>query len=309
MQTETKADSLDFCSECGSSLKHEIERDALGDRMKRFETVTKIALPRRTYTLMRIDGRAFHTFTRGLTRPYDLSLINAMDATAVALCEQIAGAQFAYVQSDEISIVAVDFLGLDTQPWFEGYVQKWASVGASIATAAFNYEIARQYFARLYDTDNVSLLAHQPLSAKKPLAVFDARVFTIPDFVEVENYFVWRQKDAIRNSVSMLAQHYASHKQLHGKNQSAQHEVIHAAGDNWANHPNGFKNGRVIRKSGVQEWGKELGQQPSPENFKVGNWFVDDNTPVFTQNREYLRSLVPIPWDNDVIVRKAAAAE
>jgi tRNA(His) guanylyltransferase len=290
------------------NMPNKPKADSLGDRMKRYESVSRYTLPRRTYTLIRVDGRAFHTFTKGLIRPYDSNLMDAMDTAAIRLCEEVAGAKFAFVQSDEISLLATDFTDIKTEPWFDGVVQKCASITASIVTAAFNYEIAKQYFSRLHDSNDPAL-PHHLLSKKTPVATFDSRVFQVPDFVEVENYFVWRQKDAIRNSVSMLAQHYASHKQLHGKNQSAQHEVIHAAGDNWANHPNGFKNGRVIRKSGVQEWGKELGQQPSPENFKVGNWFVDDNTPVFTQNREYLRSLVPIPWDNDVIVRKAAAAE
>ena len=74
---------------------------------------------------------------------------------------------------------------------------------------------------------------------KRPTAVFDARVFIIPDLIEVENYFVWRQQDAERNSVMMLARAYASHKALAGKNRAAQHEIIHEAGDNWAKHPAG----------------------------------------------------------------------
>ena len=221
--------------------------------MKKLENVTRFVLPPRTYTVMRVDGKAFHTWTRGLAKPYDQHFMHCMDTTAARLCEQISGAQFAYVQSDEISVLAVDFLDIKTQPWFDGVVQKWASVGAATASACFNWA-AEHSFA---------------LTGKPP-AQFDARVFTIPDFVEVANYFVWRQKDAIRNSVSMLAQHYYSHKQLQGKSTTDRHELIHKAGDNWAKHPNNFKNGRVIRK------------RPHTDEMvldKISHWYVDE-TPV-----------------------------
>src|SRR5271166_2006304 len=119
-------------------------RDALGDRMKRYEDITRFKLPPRTYTLLRVDGRAFHTWTRGLAKPYDQLLMKIMDKTAIALCEEIAGAQFAFVQSDEISILAVDFLEIGTQAWFDGLVQKWCSVAAAIATATFNAEVVAE---------------------------------------------------------------------------------------------------------------------------------------------------------------------
>ena len=107
-------------------------KDALGDRMKRYENVTRFTLPRRTYTILRVDGRAFHSWTKGLEKPYDLNFMECMDRAAIALCSQIAGAQCAYVQSDEISVLCVDFLDIATEPWFDGSVQKFASVGASI---------------------------------------------------------------------------------------------------------------------------------------------------------------------------------
>src|SRR5271170_1000953 len=225
-------------------------RDALGDRMKRYEEATRFSLPRRTYTIIRIDGRAFHSWTRGLEKPYDTDFMHLMDWTAVALCEQISGAQFAYVQSDEISVLAVDFLDINTEPWFDGNIQKWCSVGASIATAEFNVYVASAYFGRMYDMEHDPEAGkdYSKIAKKAPDAVFDSRVFIIPDLIEVENYFVWRQQDAERNSVMMLARAHASHKQLAGKNRAAQHEIIHAAGDNWAKHPVDFKHGRVVRK-------------------------------------------------------------
>jgi len=271
-------------------------KDSLGDRMKRYEETTRFTLPRRTYTILRVDGKAFHSWTRGLTKPYDFELMSYMDTTAVVLCEEISGAQFAYVQSDEISVLAVDFLDVNTQPWFDGNVQKWASVGASIATQRFNEYVAALWFHRLYLGGEPG---DPPIAKKPPSALFDARVYTIPDLIEVENYFVWRQQDAERNSVAMLAQSYASAKQLHGKNRAEQHEIIHKAGDNWAKHPVRFKHGAAVCKVGANGF---------PDDSKrIGNWFVDANTPVFTKDREYLRSKIPVIWNDDLLVRKATA--
>jgi tRNA(His) guanylyltransferase len=265
-------------------------RDALGDRMKRYEEPTRFTLPRRTYTLLRVDGKAFHSWTRGLAKPYDIGFIHCIDSAAIALCEQIPGAQFAYVQSDEISVLAVDFLDIKTESWFDGNVQKWASVGAGIATMAFNRAVAER-------TEWLN---------KKPNAVFDARVFTIPDPIEVENYFVWRQQDAERNSVMMLARAYASHKQLAGKKRADQHEIIHKAGDNWAKHPVRFKHGAVIAHE-KEKFDSQYAKEAGIESVTYSNWAVDVNTPVFTKERQYLRELVPIVWDDDLLVRKAAS--
>jgi tRNA(His) 5'-end guanylyltransferase len=268
-------------------------KDALGDRMKRYEATTRFTLPRRTYTILRVDGRAFHSWTRGLAKPYDRSFMDLMDVAAKRLCEQIPGAQFAYVQSDEISVLAVDFLNINTEPWFEGNVQKWASIGASIATMSFNLGLMELKGMNFNENE-------LPVTKKLPNAVFDARVFVIPDLVEVENYFVWRQQDAERNSVMMLARAYASHKALAGKKRAEQHEIIHKAGDNWAKHPASFKHGRMILKFQYQH-------ETDPP--KQGNWLVDANTPVFTKDREYLRSRIPLVWNDDLLVRKASAGE
>lgn len=266
-------------------------RDALGDRMKRYEAVTRYTLPRRTYTVLRIDGRSFHTWTKGLEKPYDLNFMHCMDRAALALCSQIAGAQFAYVQSDEISILVVDFLDINTEPWFDAAVQKWASVSASIATMAFNKQVSNYH-------ENPTLRSGllRKIGGKEANAVFDSRVFIIPDLIEVENYFVWRQQDAERNSVMMLARAYASHKELAGKKRADQHEIIHAAGDNWAKHPASFKHGRVILRNGAKI-----------AVTRDTNWIVDENTPSFTKDRDYLRSLIPVVWDNDLLVRKMGA--
>ena len=114
-------------------------KDQLGDRMKAFyEDRTRIKLPRRTYTIIRIDGKAFHTYTKGLKRPFDTGLIDDMNWTTEYLCKNIQGVKFGYVQSDEISLVLTDFDTLQTDLWFDGNLQKMASIAASMATARFN---------------------------------------------------------------------------------------------------------------------------------------------------------------------------
>lgn len=171
---------------------------AFGDRMKLYERTTKHILSPRTYTIVRVDGRAFHTYLKGCEKPFDYQVIDAMDRTAAALCEAISGVRFAYTQSDEISILLTD-LEPRTQPWFGGEIQKICSVSASLATAAFNHHYDRP----------VSSVRHD-------YATFDARVYTIPSRIEVANYFLWRQQDAIRNAVSMAAEVYFSSRELHG---------------------------------------------------------------------------------------------
>jgi len=245
-------------------------KDDLGTRMKtQYEQRTRTFLPRRTYTIIRLDGKAFHTFTRGMDRPYDKKFMAAMDNTAKFLCEEIQGCELAYVQSDEISLLLTDFTKITTDAWFDGQVQKMVSVSASMAAAKFNQEMLGQIISgRDIDiADTIFTMASQPL------ALFDARVFTIPDPVEVENYFVWRQKDAVRNSLSMHAQSLFSHKELHSKSQSDMHEMIHTKGENWNDLPDGFKRGRTIVKA------------------VNGNWIIE--TLDFLKERQILSDLIP----------------
>lgn len=238
-------------------------------RMKeQYEDRYRFMLPRRTYTIIRVDGRAFHTWTRGMDRPYDMGLVCAMDVTALELCKSIAGAQLGYVQSDEISVLVTDFAKDDTAAWFDNNLQKLCSISASIATATFNAQFK-----------------------EKKLAHFDSRVFQIPDPIEVENYFVARQKDAVRNSVAMLAQHYCSHKELHCVPVEKMHDKIHEHGDNWNAHPIRFKHGGAIAKVPVPAHTKEtkVGPVEIPEH---DDWAVV-NPPVFTKDREWLIAKIP----------------
>lgn len=237
--------------------------DPIGDRMKgQYENRTRYSLPRRTYTIIRVDGKAFHTFTRGCKRPFDKDLMDVMDETALELCKGIQGAAFAYTQSDEISILLTDFTKITTDAWFDGNVQKITSVSASIATAAFN----SMWFG--------GQVEGEPRERLKP-ALFDSRVFTIPDSTEVMNYFIWRQQDAVRNSIQMVSQSLYSQKELHGKSSNEQQEMIFQKGINWNNYTAREKRGGLI---GYNEF--------------EGKWQAME-CPTFTQERYVLDALIP----------------
>lgn len=215
------------------------DKTALGDRVKRYEQAAHTVLPRRCYTLIRCDGRAFHSYLRGADKPFDYAFMDDMDATAAALCAEISGAAFAYVQSDEISVLLTDFATHGTEPWFGGEVQKMVSIAAATATAALN--------ARRYDGPNGA-------PGTDRLATFDARVFTLADAAEVGNYFIWRQRDAVRNSITMAAQALFSHKQLNGVNSDQKQQLLWESGINWNDYPDGAKRGRIVtRKTGERE--------------------------------------------------------
>lgn len=234
-------------------------KDSLGDRMKeQYEDRTRIFLPRRTFTIIRVDGKSFHTFTRNCAKPYDEELNFAMDAVAVDLCREIQGAAFAYVQSDEVSVLVSDFITIKTDAWFNGNLQKIVSVSASVATAAFN----------------------SAWVGSDELALFDARAFTIPDPVEVENYFIWRQQDAVRNSIQGLGQSCFSQKELSGKSCDQIQEMLFTqCGINWNDIPVDQKRGRVADK------------------IESEGWKMDYAIPSFTAERNYLQYMIPTRTD------------
>jgi tRNA(His) guanylyltransferase len=247
--------------------------DALGDRMKhQYERRAATYLPRRTWTVLRLDGKAFHSYTRGLDRPYDRQLMEDMSATAMFLCEQVQGCRLAYTQSDEISLILTDFETPGTQAWFDGNVQKMVSVSASLATAKFN-----------------------ELRPGK-LAFFDSRAFTIPDPIEVVNYLVWRQKDATRNSISMAAQAHFPHKQLHEKTSAQMQEMLWSAhGVNWNDYDPRFKRGTLISQETVIQpatYVDRRTQQVCTTDAVERRVWIATAPPVFTQVTELVRSLI-----------------
>lgn len=238
--------------------------DELGQRMKEnYEFRYKYKLPRRTYTIIRNDGKAFHTLTRHFKKPYDIYFAECMNHTSEMLLEQIQGAKLCFTQSDEISILVTDFDNINTDAWFDGNIQKICSVSASIATCYFNKAID----------------SYHQLNIRGGQALFDSRVFTIPDKVEVYNYLVWRQKDCIRNSIQMLAAHYFSQKEIDNKNTNELQEMLFTHHNvNWSKEPEWFKNGRLFIKS-----------KDKNENNKYSKTYTE----IFTQNTDYILSLIP----------------
>ncbi len=244
----------------------------LGDRMKVYERAFQQVLPRRSYTLIRLDGRAFHTYLRNAVKPFDTQFMAEMDMVAQWLCVDIQGARLAYTQSDEISILITDFASEQTEPWFGGVIAKQLSISASLATAVLN-------------------------ERRPGRALFDSRVFTIADPVEVANYFLWRQRDAVRNSISMAAQSHFSHKRLHGVSSGGMQELLWSeAGVNWNDYPDGCKRGRVaIRKTGerpVEYVDRRSGETVS--TTAVRSWWETTAAPHFTTDPGgWLAGMVP----------------
>ena len=251
-------------------------KDALGDRIKEnYENRTRYFLPRRTYTIIRTDGKAFHSLTKGFNKPFDRYFMGCMGSTAMFMCENIQGVRFAYTQSDEISLLLTDFDKTNSCAWFDANLQKMVSVAASTATVGFN-----QCFAE-----------------KDKWGMFDARVFTISDPNEVFNYFVWRQVDATRNSIQMAARAIYSHKELNGKNTAQLQDMLMAKGVNWNDYSSGEKRGRLIVKSPylATSKDKEGNDVKTLRNqwVSLNGYTKDSETPVFTQNRLFLNNLIP----------------
>jgi len=281
-------------------------KDQLGDRMKDFyEDRTRYKLARRTNTIIRIDGKAFHTYTKGLERPFDLGLIEDMNKTTEFLCQNIQGAKFGYVQSDEISILITDYDDISTHSWFDGNLQKMASIAASLATAKFN-QLRMTRFCRNKGIEGYpvaydgKLLMDVSIENFK-LAMFDARVFQIPYQEEVLNYFIWRQQDATRNSISSVAQANFSTKELHGKKTNEMQDMLMLEkGINWNNFAPREKRGSLIRKI-ERKFVRNVDPIDDGKTYVIpkGNtytrnvWEADSETPIFSQEKGYLRFLMP----------------
>jgi tRNA(His) 5'-end guanylyltransferase len=260
---------------------------SLGDRMKEFyEDRFRYYVPRRTYTLIRIDGKAFHTYTKGLVSPFDEGLISDMNETTAYLCKNIQGAKFGYCQSDEISILITDFEERDTQMWFDGNLQKMASVAASMATSKFNELRVDRYIREKFNSGikTITPLWIEKLKGIKK-AEFDSRVFQISQKSEVENYFIFRQQDGTRNSIQSVAQSLYSQSELNGKKEKDMQEMIFKKGINWNDYHFREKRGGIIAKVPTMVEGRD-GQV---ERLK---WQMIP-TPIFTQEREFMDIMIP----------------
>lgn len=267
-------------------------KDELGDRMKEnYENRTRIFLPRRTYTIIRIVGKAFHTYTKGLNRPFDEKFIEDMDETACFLCKKIQGAIFAFVQSDEISILLTDFKRNTTNAWFDGNIQKIVSVSASLATAKFNQLRQLRYIKEKFDSGIINVTYRwMELLEEKKIASFDSRTFSIPQTYEVINYFIWRQQDTVRNSIQSVAQTLYRDKELENKNVNIQQEMIFQKGINWNDYSAKLKRGRFIEKIAYRKENDE--NVPSSKSAWRTKW-VSNDCPIFTQDKGFLSFRIP----------------
>lgn len=232
--------------------------DDLGTRMKTYyEQVPKTRLVRRMPVAIRIDGKAFHTFTRGFQKPFDEVLGNAMVRTMEYLCKNIQGCVFGYTQSDEITLLLIDYQTLDTCAWFGYEIQKMCSISASMATMAFNkyfFEEARDWYNKqlpstLQCEQNIVKQWRVYKIAAEKGAMFDARCFNIPK-EEACNLIYWRQLDATRNSIQMVGQANFSHNELQGKSCNIiQDMLLTQRGINWNNYPTRWKRGVAWKKN------------------------------------------------------------
>lgn len=248
--------------------------DSLGDRMKAYEDVSRHHVMKRTPTIIRLDGRAFHTFTKCLRHyddsmtetPYSVKFHNVMTLTMMGVMSQTQNAVFGYTQSDEISILLRDWDRHETQQWFDGVLQKIVSVSASTASVIFNY-----FFER--DLRSAKLFSD--------LAQFDARVFNIPE-AEVVNYFIWRQQDAMRNSIQMLGRFYFSQKQMNGKSNVQVQEMMKEKGVSWDDIATWMKRGTCAFPNPVR--GED-----------IEAILADENPPVFKDDRDYVGKHLIVP--------------
>ena len=276
-------------------------KDSLGDRMKNYyEGRAKTYLTRRMPVIVRLDGRAFHSFTKGFQRPYDELFHNAMNRTLEYLCSNIQGCKFGYTQSDEITLVLTDYDTLDTDGWFDYAVQKMCSISASMATLefnrAFNEEVNKWFQSRItvesaeeYELGTADLYERYNKSISNG-AMFDSRVFNIPR-EEVANCLIWRQQDATRNAIQMLGQSNFSHKELQGKScNDIQDMLMTQKGINFNDMPTEFKRGvcAIKREYQVSAYNKD-GEQVY---LNRSMWYVDKNIPIFTQDRNYIERYI-----------------
>lgn len=277
-----------------------MDKTTLGDRMKNnYENISRYYLTRRAPVIIRIDGKAFHTFTRGLKRPFDDILVKTMQETMKYLCENIQGCVLGYTQSDEISLVLVDYAELTTDAWFGNNLQKMCSVSASMATLAFNKAFTRNILKqskRLYtehlDGKDASYIETLEIAMNKG-AMFDSRVFTIPK-EEVCNYMLWRQQDATRNSILSVGQANFSHKDLHGKScNNIQDMLMTQKGINWNDYATTLKRGSCCIKvddglTAYDEVGNICGYT------QRSKWVIDNEIPIFSQDRNYIERLINV---------------
>ena len=298
--------------------------DDLGKRMKEYEKVPQLKLTRRTPVIIRIDGKAFHNFTKGFQRPFDDFLIKSMQQTMKYLCENIQGCVLGYHQSDEISLLLVDYKNINTSAWFDNKVQKICSIAASMTTIAFNHILSDNIqdfgYDCCYDPDSGNFgdkvvagreegyerFINVYLKALRKGAMFDARCFNIPK-EEVANYFYWRQQNAIRNSIQMVGQANFSHKELQNKScADIQRKLASEKEIDWTDFAKYLQRGSCCIKEkyfvpcengNYVKYSEGCSDPYSDDETAMGvwrtRWVVDKEIPIFKgEDRNYIDKLV-----------------
>lgn len=262
-----------------------MSKDDLGDRMKNYETVQNTNLMNKTPVIIRLDGKSFHTFTKRIGAfNDDLSYI--MEMTLKFLCENVQNCKLGYTQSDEISLLLYDNNKVNTVPWFGNNIQKMTSISSSLCTAKFN-EVYNEVIGKQIDCSgiydylfcdwdeyNKALAELEKTIFKKQLAFFDSRAFNLPEH-EIVNYFIWRQNDCSKNSISMLARKYFSHKSLQGLSSKQMIDKIYNETEEkikWSDLETKYKHGTFCYKD---------------ENSK---FIIDKECPLITKDRKYIVS-------------------
>lgn len=283
-----------------------MDKTTLGDRMKNnYENITRYYLTRRMPVIIRVDGRSFHTFTKGFKKPFDDVLVKTMQDTMKYLCENIQGCVLGYTQSDEISLILTDYAELTTDAWFGNNLQKMCSVSASMVTLAFNKFFSGRVQEFMYDCcdefgddvlpekQNDYELAHNVYFKKFNAAMFDSRVFTIPK-EEVCNYLIWRQQDSTRNSIQSVGQANFSQKELHGKScNNIQDMLMIQKGINWNDYATTLKRGSCCIKvdDGLTEYDETGNICGYTQRSK---WIIDNEIPIFSQDRNYIEKFINV---------------
>lgn len=253
------------------------ENDSLGDRMKTFEDVYRFSLPIRTPLIIRLDGKSFHSYTKGFEKPYSEIIRDAFIYASEYLYKNISGLKLIYQQSDEMSLLITDYSSLNTQPWMKKNLQKIVSISSSILTVHFN-----------------QFISNKKLPINKT-AYFDSRAFFLPK-EEVCNYFLWRERDWVRNSVTVLAQKNFSHKHLHKKSTKDMLQMLLDKQIDWNKLEHWKKYGYCVLKNVIDKGG-----------FQRNSIDVDWNIPIFSEDRNYIERFINLddmPLLNDALLNE-----
>lgn len=248
----------------------------LDERMKKYEYVTRHYLMCRTPVIVRIDGKAFHTFTKGMKKPFDHIFMESMQDTMKYLCENVQGCVLGYCQSDEISLLLIDYDTLETSAWFDNNISKIISITSSLASVYFNQQFyinLVDYRVKNYKSKNRDVEYENRLLANiSSLPIFDSRAFNLSK-EEVNNYFVWRQQDAIKNAIQMIGRAYFTHKELENKNGKDIVDMLDNIGINYHSYSTCEKRGTCCIKTNK-------------------GWELDTEIPIFKDNKDYIEKLI-----------------